>query len=84
MPAGREIHVKLVLEEQLFLSVRNTSNPVKIVNDCIPTTKADPALHGFGLATVKTILAQYGGEYAMGYENGWFQFAAEMKNTPRS
>lgn len=55
--------------------IRNTSNPVVILNDSIPTTKPEPQLHGFGLVNIHLILEKYHGEHTMFYENGWFQSA---------
>ena len=50
----------------------------------IPTTKPEPQLHGFGLANIRLILEKYSGEYTMFYENGWFQFTADIPLTPIS
>lgn len=81
----RAIQIRaLKKKEVFFFSVRNTSPPVEVENGEIKTTKADPALHGFGLANVKTILAKYGGEYAMSCDNGYFQFAGEIPLSPIS
>lgn len=77
-PGPRAVEVQAVLEESFYFSVRNTSQPVSIVEDTISTTKPDPKLHGFGLANVKAILDKYHGFYAMEYADGWFQFAGEI------
>ena len=74
----KQIEVMAVLENAFFFSIRNTSLPVHIVNDHIASTKAEPYLHGFGLENVKTLLKKHNGEYVMLYENGWFQFSAEI------
>ena len=50
----------------------------------IPTTKPEPQMHGFGLANIRLILEKYSGEYTMFYENGWFQFTADIPFTPIS
>lgn len=50
----------------------------------LPTTKPEPQLHGFGLANIRLILEKYSGEYTMFYENGWFQFTADIPLTPIS
>ena len=77
--APRVIEVRAAAEGDCFrFSVRNTSRPVTIEGDDIPTTKPDSRLHGFGLANVKAILARYHGAHAMQYADGWFQFAGEM------
>ena len=81
LPAGeREIYAQLLLEDTLFLSFRNTSPPVEIVNSYIATTKKPPDLHGFGLQNVKTALGKYDSFYDMAYEDGYFSFTIEMEN----
>ena len=81
LPAGeREIYAQLLLEDTLFLSFRNTSPPVEIVNSYIATTKKPPDLHGFGLQNVKTALEKYDSFYDMAYEDGYFAFTIEMEN----
>ena len=80
----KAIHVMAVAQQDFFISVRNTSEPVTIINGSIPTTKPEPQLHGFGLANIRLILEKYSGEYTMFYENGWFQFTADIPFTPIS
>lgn len=74
----KQIEVIVLLEDSFFISVRNTSNPVQIVNNHIVSTKPMPFLHGFGLENVKTLLHKHNGEYVMLYDKGWFQFSAEI------
>lgn len=80
----RWITVKAVYDEafegepaKLFFSIVNSSPPVRIINEQIQTTKADPALHGFGIPNVKSILDNYDAFYIMQYENGEFQFSID-------
>lgn len=80
----RNIYVQLILEDSLFLSVRNSSLPVVIVDNTIATTKIPAELHGYGLQNVKTVLEKYDAFFSMQYENGYFSFAAEIPNTLRS
>lgn len=81
LPVGeREIYAQLLLEDTLFLSFRNTSLPVEIINGYIATTKKPPDLHGFGLQNVKTALGKYDSFYDMAYEDGYFAFTIEMEN----
>lgn len=83
--AQREIQMKLLLnEEELFVSVRNNSLPVEMTEGRLKTTKADEAEHGFGMENVKAILTKYGAEIFYNYQEGWFQFVAEIPNTLRS
>jgi len=76
--ADKQIEVMVLLENSFFFSIRNTSHPVHIVNNHIASTKTDRSLHGFGLENVKTLLVKHNGEYVMFYEDGWFQFSAEV------
>lgn len=81
----KQISVKVVLEENtLFISIRNPSNPVKIKENSIATTKQNPALHGFGLPTIKEILRNNNAEYVMRYKDGFFTFAIEWQNKAAS
>lgn len=74
----KSIQISAILNCTFLFSIRNTTNPVKIVNDNIKTTKQNPQIHGFGLANVKSILEKYHGDYVMLYENEWFQFTGEI------
>lgn len=78
LPEGRCIQCSFLLEEGLFLSIRNTSPPVTVEENRLPTTKDNPGEHGFGLATVIFILERRRAEYTLDYEDGWFQFVAEI------
>ena len=74
----RRIECSLLLEESLFLSIRNTAHPVKIVDGWIETTKENKAEHGYGLAAVQRILKQLRGELVIDYSEPWFQVVAEI------
>lgn len=74
----KQLHLKVLLGSTLFLSVRNTSPPVRIINNSILSTKPQPELHGFGLQNVKALFARYRGDYTMQYADGWFLFAGEL------
>lgn len=74
----RRIECSMILEESLFLAVRNTAPPVVITGKTIPTTKEPKEEHGFGLLTIRHILEENGGEYHLAYRDGWFEFAAEL------
>ena len=78
----REIVCKIIREESLFLSIRNTSVPVEMVEGRLPATSKDPLDHGYGLGAVVYTLDQLKAEYTYSYQNGWFQFAAEIPDTP--
>lgn len=74
----REILCSILKEDSVYISVRNTSEPVTIVNGEIPSSKPNAAEHGFGLPAVKYILEQLDAEYTFAYKDGWFQFVAEI------
>ena len=75
---SKKIHVTALWKKSFLFSIRNTSNPVRIENNTIQTTKPDPQLHGFGLSNVKLILEKYNGDFTMDYEDNWFQFTGEI------
>ena len=75
----REIYCNILQDEDgLYISIRNTSLPVDILDGKIPTSKVDSLSHGFGLLSVGYVLDELGAEYTFGYEEGWFHFAAEI------
>lgn len=75
---NRRITCRIVVEDALFLSVRNTSMPVVIENGTILTTKVPHSEHGYGLPHICHILESLGAEYSFDYSDGYFQFAAEI------
>lgn len=75
----REIICSILYEDGLYLSIRNTSDPVQITDGKIPTSKPDSLSHGFGLMSVGYVLDALEAEYTFGYEEGWFHFAAEIE-----
>ena len=75
---NRTIQCRILAGDTMFISIRNTSLPVTIVNNMIPTSKAPADEHGFGLSQIKTVLEQLDSEYAFSYESGWFEFVAEI------
>ena len=77
----RMIHCRILLNENLFISVRNTSLPVKIIDGVIQTSKPQKGEHGFGLIGIRHVLDRNKAEYTYHYDCGWFQFVAEIPNT---
>lgn len=74
---GRKIRVQMIRNEktkETFLSIRNTSAPVKIENGRIRTSKIPAAEHGYGMKNIYEILKKYSAETVVCYEEGWFQF----------
>lgn len=78
LPDQRIIQCSIILTDSLYISVRNTSLPVEINGNFIPTTKEPKEDHGYGLQHIDFILNQLHAEYALFYEDGWFEFAAEI------
>lgn len=74
----RSLYCSMVASDVLLLSVRNTSQPVKIWNNAIETSKESKINHGYGLSQVRSILDQLHAEYAFDYQDGWFTFATEI------
>ena len=75
----REIFCSVLYDEGLYISVRNTSGPVEIVDGKIPTSKRDSLSHGFGLLSVTYVLDKLDAEYTLDYDEGWFHFATEIE-----
>lgn len=75
---NRQILCTMLATDGVFLSIRNTSQPVKITEHGIATTKSPSCEHGYGLAGVCRALDLLHAEYTYNYENGWFQFTAEI------
>ena len=78
LPENRVIRCSILASDVLYISIRNTSLPVTIVDGMIQTSKAFREEHGFGLVSIRRILDELQGEYAFQYDDGWFQFAAEI------
>ena len=74
----REIDCSVLCDDSLYIAIRNTSYPVRIENGQIATSKGDDMNHGYGLGNVCYLVDKLGGEYTFEYEDGWFQFVAEI------
>lgn len=87
LPESQErwITVKAIYTEaqpnSLFFSVTNSSLPLTIVGERLPSTKYPPELHGYGLPNVLSILKSYNAEYVMSCEAGHFLFAVDWPDT---
>ena len=75
----REIFCSVLYDDGLYISIRNTSEEVAIVDGKIPTSKQDSLSHGFGLMSVTYVLDELDADYTFGYDDGWFHFAAEIE-----
>lgn len=74
----KKLSCTVIAEDALFLSVRNTANPVTIVDNRIPTSKENPQEHGYGMALIQSAMEKLHGEYTFDYRDGWFSFAGEI------
>lgn len=74
----RAIHCRILAGETVFISIRNTSNPVILVGDSIPSSKLSAEEHGYGLLNIKRILNKLKAEYTYAYNDGWFEFVIEI------
>lgn len=63
---------------KLFIKIENSSEPVKIKNSAIPTTKSDKKNHGYGMDIVSEIIRKYGGDIAYSCNDGKFICAAAL------
>lgn len=79
LEGNREIFCSVLYDDGLYISIRNTSQPVAIKDGRIPTSKQDSLSHGFGLLSVGYVLDKFSAEYTLGYEEGWFHFSAEIE-----
>lgn len=78
LETGKEIICSILKDDNLYISIRNTSPPVVVKDGEIPTTKQNASEHGYGLQAVKYILSEFQAEYTFAYDTGWFVFAAEI------
>ncbi len=78
LPQDRMIQCCILETDSLYISIRNTSAPVDIQNNSIPTTKEPREDHGYGLTHIDYILSQLHAEYVLSYNDGWFEFATEI------
>lgn len=78
LDSRKEIHCSILHDDGVYISVRNTSLPVKVKDKFIPTTKENASEHGYGLPAICYILEQLHAEYTFEYNDGWFQFVAEI------
>lgn len=68
---------KIVQNAFLFLSVSNSSLPVQIDGDSIPSSKEKPYLHGYGIPNILDVLKKYQAEHVLTYQDGQFVFSIE-------
>lgn len=72
------IYCKILANDSLYISIRNSSLPVTVINKRIKTTKEKSIEHGFGLPNICRILDDLSAEYDFGYADGYFYFVADI------
>ena len=65
LPQNRIIQCRIFATDSIYLSIRNTSNPVTITDNHIPSTKEPREDHGYGLSRIQYILNQLNAELAL-------------------
>lgn len=78
LSSQKEICCSMLYNDGLYISIRNTSLPVKITNGCIVSDKPSSIEHGYGLPAIKYVLDKLNAEYAFEWENGWFHFVTDI------
>ena len=78
LPTQRIIKCNILCSEELYISIRNTSPPVTIINGIMETTKEPKLEHGFGVNSIRHILIKLQAEFAYHYQDGWFHFVSEI------
>ncbi len=74
----KEIFCSIIFEDGVYIAIRNTSLPVEILNGKIATSKRSTSEHGYGIPAIKFVLERLNAEYTFEYDEGWFQFVAEI------
>lgn len=73
-----EIKCSLVLDTSFYIAVENTSNPIEIRDNRIPSTKEDSMNHGYGIPNIQKILRYLNAEYTFYYSDSYFHFVIEI------
>lgn len=78
VPGEPAICCKMLANDSMYISIRNSSLPVTIINKSIKSTKEKSMEHGFGLPNICRILDNLSADYDFGYSDGWFHFVADI------
>lgn len=79
----RVMRCRVTIEEDLLhIFVGNSSIPVTIAENAIPTSKEPKEEHGYGLPQIRYIINDFHGTYALDYQEGWFAFVSEIPLEP--
>lgn len=75
----RQIVLEIIAKDDiLWISIKNTSAPVKFIGNTLPTSKEPKEDHGYGIPRIQYILDQLHAEYVFDFSDGWFTFASEV------
>lgn len=74
----RVIQCRMLATDCLYISIRNTSNPVILIDNYAVSTKEPREDHGYGIARIHHILNILNAEFTFTYQDGWFEFVAEI------
>ena len=75
----RQIVLEIIAKDDiLWISIKNTSAPVKFIGNTLPTSKEPKEDHGYGIPRIQYILDQLRAEYVFDFSDGWFTFASEV------
>lgn len=75
----RQIVLEIIVKDDiLWISIKNTSNPVEFIGNTLPTSKEPKEDHGYGIPRIQYILDQLHAEYVFDFSDGWFTFASEV------
>lgn len=79
----RVLRLKMILEEDLIISVQNTySGNTEIVDGKLHTSKPDKEEHGIGIPNIIEAVEKYQGAYAIKAEHGEFLFSILIPKGP--
>lgn len=79
LPDDRFIYCKIIAAETLYISIRNKSLPIEIMDANVESISKYELEHGFGLKNVCHILDDLHAEYDFRFSDGWFHFVAEIQ-----
>lgn len=74
--------LQLSADSATLLIKNSVAGRVRIVNNRVKTTKADPSSHGYGLRNVNAVLNKYNAEFELFCDDNWFTFVAFFPKSP--
>lgn len=74
LESERYIKIKFLVEKDIMLSIKNTTNRNLISKDNMMTIKENKILHGYGLKNIERAVKETGGISTVNCKDGWFQY----------